>query len=460
MEQLSINEIVNSCNGTLISGSIDQRIEGISIDSRTIKPGDLFIALKGENFDGHDFIKSSFRKGGVGAIVSKSGDYEKTDKVIIKVEDTLTCLQRIAEYYRKRFTLKVIGITGSSGKTTTKEMIATLLSKRYSVLKSHKNYNNEIGVPLTLLGLEKAHQIAVIEMGMNAIGEIEDLSKISHPDIGLITNIGDAHIGFLSTREKIANEKFCLIKNLPRDGIAILNADDPLIIKMKDGMDLKDIITFGIEKKAKTFASNIEMDKYGTKFLLDGRYWVRMKTFGIHNIYNAIAATSCAKAFGIDYSEIVEGLEHFKPLSMRGEIIEIQNLRIIDDAYNANPQSMKKAIDTICNFKDGKLILILGDMLELGEKEKVAHLEIGKYVASSKVDILVTVGNLSKSIAEGASIAGFPKKDIYTFLSNEDIAEFLLSIQEPCTVLIKGSRKMKLEEIITKIKERCQVRCT
>ncbi len=464
MENCKIRELIKAISGKIIQGDQDCLINRISIDSRTLIPGDLFFAIIGLNFDGHDFIIEAFRKGAIGAIVCKGKNTllqnEQIDKnkIIIKVEDTLSALQDWSKHYKDKFNTFNICVTGSNGKTTTKEIIAHILSQEFPLLKTSGNYNNEIGIPLTLLQLNKSHKILVAEMGMRGLGEIKTLTNFIPPDLAVITNIGEAHIGLLGSKDNIFKAKSELLQSLDKDGIAIINRDDPYFLKTLEIVKDKKVYTFGIENRSDIMARNVRMvsDK-GMRFSLEVQdsksREIYFPLLGRYNIYNALAALAVAFALGIELDLIERGLSSFKSLDMHMQLNNFYNdIKILNDSYNASPLSVKSALETLAEAaQNNRKIAILGDMLELGEKTDFYHREIGKEVAKLSIDTLITVGQGGKIIAQSSKEEGMAEKRVFSFEKNEKInlAKKLLSLTKPGDfILLKGSREMKMEEIL------------
>ena len=454
-----LSEIIKATKGKSISKNSNIEFKDISTDSRSINRDSLFIPLVGKNYDGHKFIADAFRKGAKGTLISKKVKNIKIGTVI-KVKNTEEALQNIALYHREKYKIPIIGVTGSSGKTTTKEMIASILSQELKTLKSNENYNNEIGVPITLLKLDKTHKAAVLELAMQKLGEIEELAKIILPNVAVITNVGEAHIKFLKTRSKVAKAKSEILKFLKRNDFAVLPTDDDFYTYLKNKAKCK-IISFGINNKADVFASEIKFkDKkiYFTLNLSGKQYSIKLKVPGIHNIYNALASTAAASAIGIRPKSIIKGLQQFKASSKRMEISVTKNgVRIINDTYNANPSSMKAAIEVlkaqgpVNDAIPPRRIAVLGDMLELGRTAKSAHRSIVKLIAKSGIEILITRGALSKQITLAAQNTGMKKA--YCFKTNKSAAKKLGKFLKPNdVVLVKGSRGMRMEEIVDAIK--------
>jgi UDP-N-acetylmuramoyl-tripeptide--D-alanyl-D-alanine ligase len=432
-------------------------IKGVSIDSRKIREGELFVAIKGDRFDGHDFVPEVMKKGAWGAIVDRSMLEAQFGKFgglpnIIPVEDTLRALQEISFLHRKKFSLSMVGITGSNGKTTTKEMAAGILKQQGPVLKNEGNLNNHIGVPLTLMKLEKDHRAAVVEMGMSAPGEIDLLARLVNPDVGVITNIGPAHLEFLGSLDRVAEAKAELLGNIRDGGTAVLNADDPYFAALKQKWNGR-VISFGIDQRADIKASGIKQDGEFTDFTLDAKgstVNVRLRTVGRHNIYNALAAAAAAVAVGMPLESIKRGLDEFAPVAMRSELKVVKGRTVLADHYNANPGSVKAALETLVTLRPGaRSVAVLGDMLELGPSAGEDHRAIGRIAAHLGVDVLIAVGPLAKLMLEGAHEAGMPRERLFAAGSHAEAAVRLAKeSKNGDAVLIKGSRGMKMEKIL------------
>ncbi|AZR73040.1 hypothetical protein BBF96_06290 [Anoxybacter fermentans] len=451
MIQMNAAELCRAVNGNLISGIFGD-FKGVSIDSRKIESGQLFFAIIGERLDGHQFVESALKKGGAGAVVDREMDISlKEGQFIIKVEDTTKALQKLAHYYRKKFDLKVVGITGSVGKTTTKDMIAAVLSEKYNTLKTEGNLNNYYGLPLTLFQLKSEHEALVVEMGMSRLKEIELLAKLAEPEFGVVTNVGYSHLEYLKTLDNVAKGKQELIKNLIGKRVAILNADDPRVYKMSELTDK--VIFFGMGEEADYRAVKVkEKGLNGMEIVLKAenqKIPIQIPLPGKHNVYNALAAIATGRALGVSFSQIQEGLLKFRPSKMRMNILKLsQGLTVLDDSYNANPDSMRASLKVLADCS-GRKIAILGDMLELGEFAGEAHREIGRFAAELGIDLLLIKGDYSKIVAEGALKAGFNADQVFIFENNKEMANQLLDMVQPGdTVLVKGSRGMAMEEIV------------
>lgn len=457
MEQLGIGEIAIASGGVLNNSNGDLKITGVSIDSRSINSGDMFIALKGDNFDGHDFIGKAVENGAALVIAHKPQEGLNTPYIL--VEDTLKALQDIAGYYRKKFRIPFVAVTGSSGKTTTKDMIASVLSEKYNVLKTEGNFNNAIGLPLTLLRLKNSHEIAVLEMGMSGLGEISLLSDMVRQQVGVISNVGTAHIEMLGSRENILKAKLEIFSYFDRNCTAVINGDNDML----EGFNTEeyDVIKYGLRGSNDYHAYDIkERGEEGIDFSvdLDGvKSYFTVMLPGMHNVYNALSAIAVARLFGMKAEEIRRGLISFKPSKNRMDIVKLESgIKLVNDAYNANPESMKAAIDVLKSIKSGgRSICILGDMLELGAASHEEHYKIGSYAASAGTDILIAAGSFSGDMKRGAYDAGLDSSCIYAFSRTEEALAGLAEIVRPGDViLIKGSRRMKMETIVDFLRER------
>lgn len=464
MEKLTVKEILPYISAKLIRGSEDTGFTGISIDSRVIEKGDLFFPFSGQNVDAHDFILEALKKGASCSLATREWpvptDFPQ-DKCLLEVDSISEALQKLASYYRQRLNIPyIIGITGSNGKTTTKDLIASVVKEKFKTLKTKGNYNNEIGVPLTLFGLNKEHQVAVVELGMRGLGEIKELTDIVHPNLGVITNVGETHLEILGSKENIAQAKGELVEAIPPHGWVILNADDPLVaamVKKADGS----VLFYGLEKEAQIRASNVRsLGEQGMAFTLaveSEQIEIGLPLLGCHNVYNALAAAGVGRILGLSLPMIKNGLEKVELTGMRLEIIETaEGIKIINDTYNASPASMEGALKILGDIsleRGGRSIAILGNMYELGEYTQEAHHSIGKLTAQLGVDFVITVGQLASQISQGAVEAGLDKEKILVCGSNQDALEKLPVLKKGDTVLVKGSRSMKMEEIVESFRD-------
>ena len=459
MEKLTFDNVVKITGGTLVGENLETvhfHPSGVSIDSRTLQKGNLFFALRGERFDGHDFAFEALDKGALAIVVSRQWARanlmgRKKKRVAILVDDTLKAFQACAGYYRTLFSLPVVAVTGTNGKTTTKDMVAAVLSQKSRCLQTRGNENNHIGLPLTLFRLRPDHAIAVVELGMRARGEISQLAEICDPHIGLITNVGPAHIQFFRDVEEIARAKGELLDHLGPTDTAILNADDHLVMKQRGRMR-GEVITFGFSHKADVRTEAIQTTPTGgMTFDLEDGLRIQLRVPGKHMVSNALAAIAVGEQFDVPRQRMKEALEAFRPQTMRMELVQVGGLRILNDAYNANPDSMRAALETLQDLQcKGKKIAVLGDMLELGEDGPRSHREIGRRVSQADIALLVAVGNLSHFIADEAIRFGLSRQKVHHFTMRDGVLEVLKeTVENGDLMLVKGSRKMGLEEIVS-----------
>ncbi len=455
----SLQDILDSTGGRLLRGDPGKVFGGISIDSRTIKRGDIFIALRGARFDGHQFVKEAMEKGGEGAIIENEplgmkDALDPSGKAVIAVGDTSRALGDIAHSWRKKHPIPLIAVAGSNGKTTTKEIVASLLEGSFRALKTWGNRNNLVGLPLTLLDLRPEHTIAVVEMGMNIKGEIERMTEIANPDVGLITNISEVHLEGLGTFEELVKAKGELWDTMRPDGVIVVNQDDLNVMKCAEGYPGKRV-TFGLEVPSDVMAQTVRIEGgKGVRFNLTtgaDEVEVAFPMMGISSVYNALAGTAVASIFGVQLRETKERLEEFKPFSMRMEIIRLSNgASIINDAYNANPRSMELALKALSEVKEAeRAIAVLGDMLELGQCSDEAHARIGENVASFGVDFLFTLGEKAEIIAKKARQTGLNKDRVTVSRDHRDLLLRLKkTLKRGDWILVKGSRSMSMEKIV------------
>jgi UDP-N-acetylmuramoyl-tripeptide--D-alanyl-D-alanine ligase len=430
-------------------------VSDIVTDNRKVTEGAMFIAIKGNRVDGHNFVESAYESGAICTLVEKD---IKSDKPYIIVENSLIAIKKIAKFYRENLEIKVVGITGSVGKTSTKEMIYSVLSQKYNVLKTEGNFNNELGLPLTIFRIREEHEIAVLEMGISDFGEMTRLSEIAKPDVAVITNIGLCHLENLKTRDGILQAKTEMFKNINDNAKIVLNGDDDKLCTIKDYNGIKPIFYYidncdnnGIyadeikNEGIKGIKCNIHCNTANNK---NSDIEVMINIPGRHMVYNALAATCVGKTFGLSDSEIKSGIEKLKPVSGRNNIIEVGNLTVIDDCYNANPVSMKASIDVL-SYAEGRKVAILGDMFELGDNESELHSEIGAYLTESNIDIIVLVGDLMNNAFKKLLQTDTNNKKVYYFENLEDALEQLDNIiKQDDTILVKASHGMKFSRII------------
>ncbi len=439
----------------------DEVALGYSIDSRTVGPGELFFAVKGERLDGHDYVVAALEKGAAAAVVRKDQLHRYPDKTrLLAVDDTLVALQTLATAVRKVWGKPLVGVTGSAGKTTTKEAIAHVLAARFRVLKSEGNFNNHFGLPLMLLKLEPEHDVAVIEMGMSHAGEIRALAKIARPDIGVVTNVAPVHLEFFDSIAGIARAKYELIESLPATGIAVLNADDEYVSQF--GRDFKGkVVTYGTRETADVRAENVDSrGPEGSEFdvLLDGvREHARWPLVGEHNILNALAAVAVGVARGLNPSEAVGALATLAPPDKRGQVLQLGNITVINDCYNSNPKALHAMVDALAAMKAGRRIVVAGEMLELGPAGEQMHHAAGQHMAEKKIGVLLGVRGLAQAMVDGARQAGAEALFVAT---PEEAGEWLArETRDGDIVLLKASRGVKLEKALETWKARRNTNC-
>ena len=456
MKSFTAEEIAKALSGELIQGDHKAAFASVSIDSRQIKVGDLFFALVGERFDAHDFIDQAIAGGAGGLVVSRRPGTGAWQRPVILVQDTLEALQALARYNRQHFAGLVIGVTGSNGKTTTKDMIASVLQQKYQTLKTEGNLNNHIGLPLTLLKLDDNYGAAVMEMGMRGLGEIDLLAGIALPDGAVITNIGETHLERLGSVANIARAKGEILDRISEKGFAVLNGDDANVRQQAARCRGK-VIFFGTEGDTLIKAAGIKVSNgksvYFTVITPVGETGITLPVPGCHNVLNALAAVGVGLEAGIPLQDIKSGLEDTMLTSMRLEITEREKVTVINDTYNANPASVKAALQVLADLAGGRrTVAILGDMYELGSRAAAGHGEVGREAAARDVHVLVTVGKLAADMALGASMAVNPPEEIITFNTNAEALKYLPKIiRTGDVVLVKGSRGMKMEEIAESI---------
>lgn len=477
MPLFTAEEIREITGAKVLAGEVSRRrgpgIRRVVTDSREARRGALFVALKGERFDGHQFIEAAFRQGAVGALVQedykppralrggngRSAPAPLTVPVILGVPDPLLAYQQLAAHHRNRFPLPLVAVTGSNGKTTTKDMVACVLAERWEVLKTEGNLNNRIGVPKTLLRLASRHGAAVVEMGVDHRGQTTRLCEIAGPTVGLITNIGPDHLEFFGTLQASADAKGELLDQLPPDGAAVLNADDRFFPDLASRARCP-VVSFGVAAGAQVRAEAVVMDpRRGTRFqlLLPGRTRgvpVALRVHGRHNLSNALAAAAVGHVLGASGPMIARGLARFKPGWMRSQVLRVGNARVINDCYNANPASMKAAIGLLSELgAGGRTIAVLGDMLELGPNALDLHREVGAYLAQLGIGHLIACGALGRGIAEGARAAGMASDRVQEATDAEAAAPLLKDLmQDGDVVLLKGSRAVRMERVLEALK--------
>ncbi len=458
--KMNVEEILNATRGKLLIGNLKENCENFCTDTRKILENDVYVGLKGENFNGNEYYEEALKKGAKVAIVSgieipKEKLEQYKDKTIIEVDDSLIAFGKIAEYKRSLYNIPVIQVTGSVGKTSTRDIIANVVRTKYKTLQTEGNLNNHIGLPTTLLKL-KDHEALVVESGMNHLGEISYLGKITKPTIAVITNVGTAHIGLLGSRENILKAKLEILENLKPGGTIVINNDNDMLNKWaKEDKSYKKY-TFGIDEEADVMAYNIKIGNKSSTYnvkINNEEYTVNVPVSGKHFVYNSLCAIAIGNLLGISPENIIKGIETFSLTKNRMEVVKVKdNVTVINDAYNASYDSMKPAIEYLKELPAKRKIAVLGDMFELGEFSEEIHRKVGIEVVTHKIDILVTVGKLAKYIAEEAKYLRMPEKNIISLETTEEASEYLnKNLQKDDAVLLKAAHGMRFSEILKSI---------
>ena len=464
MKGMTLEAVAKACGGIYHGSDGDKikEVSAITTDSRQIQPQGMFIAIKGARSDGHAYIDSCYEKGALCCISEQELPGEK--RPYIQVESSLQALKDIAQLYRANLDIKVVGITGSVGKTSTKETIAAVLSQKYKVLKTQGNFNNEIGLPLTIFRLTEEDEIAVLEMGISDFGEMTRLTKIAQPDICVITNIGLCHLENLKSRDGILKAKTEIFKSMNPDGTVILNGDDDKLITISEVYGKKPVF-FGIKNTAGIYADHIEnLGLEGVRCRIHMAadnavqtenaaedFTVQIPVAGEHMVYNAMAAAAVGEALGLTAEQIKTGIEGMETIAGRNHIIRENGFLILDDCYNANPVSMKASIDVL-NTAKGRKVCILGDMFELGADEKKLHYQLGEYFKEKQIDMAVLAGELSENTYQGIRDSGAATQ-VYYYKTLEDLLDFLdIMVQDKDVILVKASHSMHFEKIVEKLR--------
>lgn len=449
MKKLSVKDFAPAIGGKTVNLTDKEVfINGVTMDSRKVLPGNLFVAIKGERVDGHDFIKDVFEKGAAAVLCDHVP--EGVNGVCIVVENTVKGLQDLAEYYRKSLPVKVVGITGSVGKTSTKEMVASVLSVSFKVLKTIGNYNNEIGLPLTVLSIEEDDEVAVLEMGISDFGEMRVLSKVARPDICVMTNIGQCHLEMLGSRDGILKAKSEIFEYMNPEGFVFVNGDDDKLITVKE-VNGKAPTLFGMG--AHNYAHPINVESLGLKgtemtvCLGEKSFDAHIRMIGNHMVINAMVASAIGELLGMSNEDIAKGLEMADTIGGRSHLIERKGGFVIDDCYNASPTSMKAALDTL-NLAIGRKVAILGDMFELGSDSDKMHAEIGEYASTLPIDLLVTVGDNCRHMYEAAVKGGIESKTLYFENLDSLLKELDNIVKDGDNVLVKASHGMEFTKVI------------
>lgn len=455
MKNMTLKNIAASCGGRLFGGKEELEIAGAVMDSRQIEKDFLFFAIPGERVDGHQFIPQVMEKGAA-CVVCEKAPKEPAGSYIL-VEDVKKAMQDIAAFYRSGLSIPVVGITGSVGKTSAKEFIAGVLAEKYNVLKTQGNYNNELGVPLTLLRIREGHEVAVIEMGINHFGEMHRLSRMAAPNIVVLTNIGDCHLEALGSREGILKAKSEIFDFLQENGTVILNGDDDMLSTLKE-INKKAPVTFGKNKNNICYTTNIRSKGLlGTEaqiHMRSGSFLAEIPLPGEHMVYNALAAAAVGEVLGLSLEEMKTGIAAVKPMAGRSNLISCSDKVIIDDCYNANPVSMCAALDLLAQA-DTRKVAILGDMFELGENAAKLHGDVGRYAAELLIDEVICVGELSEHMAKEAEAVNNRKSNACYYLKKETLLQELYRLIKPQdTVLVKASHGMGFEEVVEKLREK------
>lgn len=448
--QITIKETARMCGGKLLCGEPQKIISSVCVDSRQAQPGSLFVPLKGERTDAHIYIPAVFAAGAAAALTQEPVDGATATGALISVPDTAEALQKLAAAYRRRFTGPVVGITGSVGKTTTKEMVALALSARYQVMKTQGNQNSQVGVPLTMFQLEPQTEAAVVEMGMSQFGEMARLAKIAAPQFAVLTNIGVSHIENLHSQEAILREKLHITDGFVAQSILVLNGDDKLLAGLRGKTPFRTVFV-GTQPWCDYRAEAVRSEKGAMHFVMayhGGRIPVSLPVLGAHQVTNALAALAIADVLHVEVPAAAKALSTYEPLAMRQQIHQAGHITVIDDSYNASPDAMRGALNVLCSFPHRR-VAVLADMLELGSVSQEAHRHCGQYAAKAGVDVLVTVGTEAATLAQGAAQerAELPVRVCQT--NAQAIAALKGLLHPGDTVLVKGSRGMHTEEIVS-----------
>lgn len=450
MKNMSLQEIATACGGTYFGDStkLSLEVSGVAIDSRKVEKDFLFVAIKGARVDGHDFIPQVMENGALCALSEK--DLENVPYSYILVKSCEQALKDLAEYYRLALDIKVVGITGSVGKTSTKEMIASVLEQKYSVLKTEGNFNNEIGLPLTIFNIREEHEVAVLEMGINEFEEMHRLAKVARPDICVITNIGFCHLENLIDRDGVLRAKTEMF-DFMRDGAQIiLNGDDDKLITVQNVKGITPVF-FGLTERHDYYATDVHsLGLKGTSCILhlpNGTVNANIHLPGAHMVYNALAGACVGYSLGLTNEEIQKGIESLLPVSGRNNLIETDDFLIIDDCYNANPVSMKASLDVLSNAL-GRKVAILGDMGELGEDEKALHYGVGVYAAKKETDLICCIGTLAQEFVNGANSVTSKSETLYFATKEEFLSQMHSIVKKGDTILVKASHSMEFPEIV------------
>ncbi|MBK5251212.1 MAG: UDP-N-acetylmuramoyl-tripeptide--D-alanyl-D-alanine ligase [Peptostreptococcaceae bacterium] len=454
MKDITVNQLAGML-GVILNGRkySEKILSCLVIDSRKVKPGDAFIALKGPSFDGHDFIADAVEKGAIAVVSERSSDVKAE---LIIVEDTKKAISMIAREILKKVNPLVIAVTGSTGKTTTKEMIYCALKEKYNVHKTHANLNNDIGLPLTLFELENEHEIVVLEMGMNTEGEIRLLASIAEPDIAVITNIGESHIGRLGSKENIFAAKMEICENMDKESVLIANGDDFFLRSLigKDTKYRKVFTSISKTEECDIYANDVDCGEMGSKFILvhgTNEYPCVLSVKGRHNVSNALLAFTAALQAGVEPELAVKGIEKYEGNDLRGATMEVGGMILVNDTYNANPSSMIASLESFSNLS-GRKIAVFGDMLELGSYAKKMHMEVGMKAVDEGIDIIMVTGIYAGDYEKGAVMNGFERNKVHVFENNDSLVKGLKETMKPGdAILFKGSHSTRMNEVYKEI---------
>lgn len=453
MLELNLQEIVKATKGALLKEADVKEIKAVSTDTRKIEEGTMFIALKGENFNGNNYVLDAFNKGAKIAIVDEVKcdlNELKEDVALIKVQNTGRALMDLAKFYREKLGLKVVGITGSAGKTSTKDLVAAVLSDKYKVFKTKGNFNNEIGLPLMILELDSTYDVAILEMGMRGLGQIKELAEIASPDLGIITNIGISHIEILKTRENILKAKMEIATFFDKNNTLVVCGNDDFLGALPEAQ--YKIVKTGVGENFEIGSKNIALEELSSKFTVyDGEKEEEFSLDmpGEHNISNLMLGIAIAKELGVSFEEMKRGLKNIEATSMRLELIKKDGFSILNDCYNSSPVAVKSAIDVMKNIEGKRRIAVLGTMRELGHKSEEAHMEIGKYAKENGIEKVLCFGDFSENIKEGYG------EGCTVYENKEELIKDLLNIIcEGDIILVKASRSLKFEEITKALLEK------
>ena len=459
-KELTVRDIIEICEGKLVCGDKEVALNNFCQDTRMIKQDDVYVGIKGENHNGNDMYEKALENGAKVCILQDIDipEYIKEkyyDRSIVIVKNTIYALQELAKYKRSMYDIPVVAITGSVGKTSTKDIVASVMAKKFNVLKTEGNYNSQLGTALTVLKL-KDHNAMVVELGMNNIGEISRLTDIVKPTVAVITNIGTAHIGILGSRENILKAKLEILEGLQSEGEVVINNDNDMLNKWNlEKSDIYDVITYGMENVSDVMAYNTEFSEDGSKFnvdIEDKTYNVHISVGGNHFVSNSLCAIAVGRIFNINMPDILDGIAHFELTKRRMQVEKLENnVIVINDCYNANCDSMKAAIHYLSELKNCKKVAVLGDMLELGEYSEKLHREVGEELVKDKIDIVITVGNESKYIAD--EVIKGNNASVYEYNNNQEAIEKIKEIMKDgnVAILIKASNGMKFQEIANEI---------